>query len=127
VSKSTYPAFISHLESDFSGSPVIFPRTHSGYHHGYSTSTGIFTADRDGVYVFLYNIEAQSERVRTTLRVNAVDKFELVSDGRNTGYDDSSAVSVLQLSSGDKVSVGRKYGTVDSGQSIFFGILLFEM
>ncbi|XP_048732012.2 uncharacterized protein LOC125648967 isoform X2 [Ostrea edulis] len=127
VSKSTYPAFLASLGSDFSSSPVVFGSTYSGYHHGYSTSTGIFTADRDGVYVFLYNIEAQSELVRTTLRVNGVDKFELRSDGRSTGYDDTSAVSVLQLSPGDQVSVERKYGTVDGGQSLFFGVLLFEM
>jgi hypothetical protein len=77
--------------------------------------------------VFLFNTEADDELVRTTLIVNGIDKFEQRADGRNTGYDDTAAVSVIQLSSGDKVSVGRKYGTVDSGQSIFFGILLFEM
>jgi hypothetical protein len=79
------------------------------------------------VYVFLVNIEAQKKLVHTTLRVNGVDKFELRSDGRSANYDDSAAVSVLQLSSGDQVSVGCKYGTVDSGESIFFGVLLFEM
>ncbi|XP_048732014.1 uncharacterized protein LOC125648968 [Ostrea edulis] len=127
VSKSTYPAFLASLSGDFSGTPVVFGSTHSGYHHGYSTTTGIFTADRDGVYVFLYNIEAQSEIVRAALNVNGIDKFETRSDGRNNGYDDSSALSVLQLSSGDKVSVERKYGTVDGGQSMFFGVLLFEV
>ncbi|XP_056015426.1 uncharacterized protein LOC125673044 [Ostrea edulis] len=127
VSKSTYPAFISRLSSRYSGTPVLFNQTFSGYHHGYSVTTGIFTADRDGVYVFLYNIEAYNEIVLTTLRVNGVDKFELRSAGRSTEYDDTSAVSVLQLSSGDQVSVGLKHGTVDDDESLFFGVLLFEM
>jgi hypothetical protein len=77
--------------------------------------------------VFLYNIEAHTQITRATLNVNGIDIFETRSDGRNNGYDDTSAVSVLQLSTGDKVSVARKYGTVDGGESIFFGVLLFEV
>jgi hypothetical protein len=96
VSKSTFPAFICHLGFDSSASPVVFGTAHSGYHHGYSTRTGIFTAGRDGVYVFLSNVKSDDDLVYTTLRVNGVDKFELRSDGRNTGYDETSAVSVLQ-------------------------------
>ncbi|XP_048735534.2 uncharacterized protein LOC125650984 [Ostrea edulis] len=128
VSRSTYPAFLASLSGDFSGTPVVFGTTYSGYHHGYSTTTGIFTADRDGVYVFLYNIEAQWNLVRATLNVNGIDIFETRSDGRSYVYDETStAVSVLQLSSGDKVYVELKYGTVSGGESMFFGVLLFEL
>jgi hypothetical protein len=127
VSRSTYPVFLASLSRDFSGTTIVFDKTHSVYHHGYSTTTGIFTADRDGVYLFLCNIEAQTHIVRATLNLNGVDIFETRSDGRNNGYDDSSAVSVLQLSTGDKVSVKRKDGEVDGGETVFFGVLLFEM
>uniref|UniRef100_A0A8W8I9T9 C1q domain-containing protein n=1 Tax=Magallana gigas TaxID=29159 RepID=A0A8W8I9T9_MAGGI len=126
VNKTTYPLFLAHLYSDSSRTPVVFSRIYSSYHHGYSGSTGIFTADRDGIYIFLYNIEANRGLVRTDLRVNGVEKFETRSDGRHSGYDDTSAVAVLELSSNDQVSVGVKYGTVDGGQSLFFGTLLAE-
>lgn len=126
VNKTTYPLFLAHLYSDSSRTPVVFSRIYSSYHHGYSGSTGIFTADRDGIYIFLYNIEANRGLVRTDLRVNGVENFETRSDGRHSGYDDTSAVAVLELSSNDQVSVGVKYGTVDGGQSLFFGTLLAE-
>lgn len=66
------------------------------------------------------------ELVRTTLRVNGIDKFETRSDRRHSGFDDTSAVEVLGLSSNDQVSVGLKYGKVDSRESLFFGVLLTE-
>lgn len=88
--------------------------------------TGAFTADRDGVYLFLYNIEAYREIVRTTLRVNGVEKLETRSDGRHSTYDDTSAVTVLELSVNDQVSIGVKDGTVDNPGSLFFGVLLIE-
>lgn len=125
--KSNYPVFLAHLSSRSSKTPVIFDKTHSSYHHGYSVRTGAFTADRDGVYLFLYNIEACNEIVRTTLRVNGIEKFETRSDGRHSFYDDTSAVTVLELSVNDQVSVGVKDGTVDSPESLFFGVLLIEM
>ncbi|XP_061180568.1 uncharacterized protein LOC133189173 [Saccostrea echinata] len=127
VSKSTFPAFLAHISGGSSSTPVVYNIAHGGYHHGYSTSTGVFTADRDGLYLFLYNTEGKSKVVRTALRVNGVEIFETRSDGRHSGYDDTSAATVLRLSSNDHVSVGVKFGTVDGYQSLFFGILLCEM
>lgn len=124
--KSNYPGFLAHLSSRSSKTPVIFDKTHSSYHHGYSVSTGVFTADRDGIYLFLYNIEAYEEIVITTLRLNGVEKFETRSDGRLSKFDDSSAVTVLELSVNDHVSIGVKDGTVDNPESLFFGVLLIE-
>lgn len=123
---SNYPVFLAHLSSRSSKTPVIFDKTHSSYHHGYSVSTGVFTADRDGVYLLLYNIEAYDEIVRATLRVNGVEKFETRSDGRLSNFDDTSAVTVLELSVNDHVSIGVKDGTVDNPESLFFGVLLIE-
>lgn len=127
VSKVRYPAFLAHLSGDTTRSPIVFNRVHSGYHHGYSTSTGKFTADRDGVYVFLHNIEAAGSVVNTALAVNGNVKVETRSDGRHTGYDDTSAVTVLGLASGDQVYVNIQSGEADDGQTLFFGILLFEL
>ncbi|XP_062595463.1 uncharacterized protein LOC134256817 [Saccostrea cucullata] len=127
VSKSTYPAFLANLGSDTSRTPIVYRTTYGGYSHGYSTSTGIFTADRAGLYLFLYNTEGDSQLVRTALRVNGVEIFETRADGRHSGYDDTAAVTVLQLSSNDQVSIGVKSGTADSGQTLFFGILLYEI
>ncbi|XP_061180565.1 uncharacterized protein LOC133189171 isoform X2 [Saccostrea echinata] len=127
VSKSTFPAFLAHINGASSSTPVVYNTAHSGYHHGYSTSMGVFTADRDGLYLFLYNTEGQNKVVRTALRVNGVEILETRTDGRRSDYDDTSAVTVLQLSSNDRVSIGIKSGTVDDGQSLFFGILLFEI
>lgn len=119
---SNYPVFLAHLSSRSSKTPVIFDKTHSSY----SVSTGVFTADRDGVYLLLYNIEAYDEIVRATLRVNGVEKFETRSDGRLSNFDDTSAVTVLELSVNDQVSIGVKDGTVDNPESLFFGVLLIE-
>ncbi|XP_062581894.1 uncharacterized protein LOC134243673 isoform X2 [Saccostrea cucullata] len=124
VSKSTFPAFLAHASRDSNSTPVVYNQAHGSYHHGYSTSTGIFTADRDGFYLFLYNTEAYSRVTVTALRVNGVEIFETRSDGRRSDYDDTSAVTVLQLSKNDRVSIGVKSGEVDDGQSLFFGILL---
>lgn len=127
VSKATYPAFLVHLSGSSSSSPIVFNRVHSRYSHGYSTTSGKFTADRDGVYIFLHNIEADSRIVTTTLRVNGENKVETRSDGRHSGYDDSAVVSVLQLFTGDQVYVAIQTGTADGGQSLFFGVLLYEL
>lgn len=128
VSKVTYPAFLAHLSGSTTRSPVVFNRVHSGYHHGYSTSTGKFTVDRGGVYVFLHNIEAAGSVANTALAVNGNVKVETRSDGRHSGYDDTSAVTVLELSSGDQVYVNiQSGGEADDGQTLFFGILLFEL
>lgn len=124
--KSNYPVFLAHMSSSSSKTPVIFNKTHSNYHHGYSVSTGIFTADRDGVYLFLYNIEARREIVRTNLRVDGVKKFETRSDGRHSNFDDTSAVTVLELSVNDEVSIGVENGTASTPESLFFGVLLIE-
>lgn len=59
--------------------------------------------------------------------VNGNVKVETRSDGRHTGYDDTSAVTVLELASGDQVYVNIQSGEADDGQTLFFGILLFEL
>lgn len=123
--KSNYPVFLASLSSNTSRTPVIFDRTHSGYHHGYSKSTGVFTANRDGIYIFLFQIVAQDELVGTNLRVNGVEKLEIRPDGRYSFFDDASAVTVLELSLNDQVSIGVKNGMVDR-KSLFFGVLLVE-
>ncbi|XP_062584971.1 uncharacterized protein LOC134246608 isoform X1 [Saccostrea cucullata] len=127
VSKPTYPAFLAHIGKDSSRTPVVYDKAFGGYLHGYSTTSGVFTADRDGLYLFLYNTEAYKEIVRTAITVNGVEKFETRSDGRRTEYDDTSAVTLLQLFSNDRVYIEIKNGAVDENQSLYFGILLFEM
>lgn len=62
----------------------------------------------------------------TNLRVNGVEKLEIRSDGRFSHFDDASAVTVLELSLNDQISIGVKNGTVDETGSIFFGVLLVE-
>lgn len=118
VSKSTFPAFLAKINGYSSSTPVVYDTAHSGYHHGYSTSTGVFTADRDGLYLFLYNTEGYNEVVLTMLTVNGVEMLETRSDGRHTYYDDTSAVTVLQLTSKDRVSIGVKSGRVDEDGNI---------
>lgn len=120
--KSNYPVFLARLSSNASRTPVIFDTTHSGYHRGYSKSTGVFTADRDGIYLFLFQMVAITKQVRTNLIVNGVEKLEI----RPYSYPhDASAVTVLELSLNDQVSIGVKNGTVTT-RSLFFGVLLVE-
>lgn len=126
--KSNHPVFLASLSSNSSRTPVIFDRTNSDYHHhdGYSNSTGVFTADRDGIYIFFFHIVTKIELVVANLRVNGVEKLDIRSDGRNSYLDDASAVTVLELSLNDQVSIGVKNGTVDETGSFFFGVLLVE-
>lgn len=124
--KSDYPVFLASRSLNSSRAPVIFDTTHSVYHRGYSKSTGVFTADRNGIYIFLFRLEAKHELVRTNLRVNGVEKLEIRPDGRYSYFDDASAVTVLELSLNDQVSIGIKNGTVDDTGSLFFGVLLVE-
>ncbi|XP_062607509.1 uncharacterized protein LOC134269331 [Saccostrea cucullata] len=127
VSKSTFPAFLAHARLGSDSTPVVYDKAHGGYHHGYSTNTGVFTADRDGLYLFLCNTETFTRATVTALRVNEVEIFETRSDARHVNFDSTSAVTVLHLSSNDRVSIGVKSGRVDEKQSLFFGILLHEM
>lgn len=122
--KSNYPVFLASRSLNSSRAPVIFDTTHSGYHHGYSKSTGVFTADRNGIYIFFFQLEANT-LVRAHLRVNGVEKLEIRPDGRYSYFDDASAVTVLELSLNDQVSIGVKNGTV-ARKSLFFGVLLVE-
>lgn len=114
------------LYSSSRRSPIVFDQVYPNYSHGYSTSTGVFTADRNGVYIFLVNIEAHKMTTVTAIKVNGQEKTETRSDGRHESYDDTCAVSVLQLNENDRVSVKLKSGTADEGQTIFFGFLLHE-
>lgn len=65
---------------------------------------------------------AKARQVRNNLIVNGVEKLEI----RPYSYfHDASAVTVLELSLNDQVSIGVKNGTV-ARTSLFFGVLLVE-
>ncbi|MES1923135.1 coagulation [Bonamia ostreae] len=95
--------------------------------NGYSTSTGIFRCTKHGLYIFLVNVESNTQLLTAYIQVNYSRKTEIRSDGRRGGYDCTSAVAVLELNYGDEVSVYLTTGTADEGQTMFNGYLLHPL
>ena len=129
--KDTPVAFTAGIKSSsesWSGDILVFPHVITNKGHGYSSSSGKFTAPRDGMYIFTVTVVSYGSnwlyldivhddvrKVRTFLHESA-------------RYQTGTNLVVLELDRGDAVWVRRQGGQGYFSQSVplttFSGFLL---
>ena len=111
---------------------LVFPHIITNVGGGYNGTNGVFTAPRDGVYVFFCKITGSdnSGNMYFEFFLNGSAKTQNLVYGRNTNpYRTSSNSIVLQLTHGDKVWIqmyygGKHFSTGAGGGQSFSGYLL---
>ena len=89
-------------------------------HGSFNKSTGVFTVNKDGIYLFNFNGTGYSRGYsQINLRVNdVVNASSFFEHGESHFHYGSLAVSpVLELSRGDKVDVFVQFGSLSDGKS----------
>ena len=107
---------------------VIFNSVITNIGHGYSTSTGTFTAPQSGLYIFNLDIMVRAaNRQCLELVKNSFSMMKTYMEGTATNYASFSRMVILQLSRGDRVWVRSKGGDgilEGNGYSSFSGWLV---
>ena len=114
------------------GQTLVFPRIITNVGGGYNGNNGVFTAPRDGVYVFFCKITGRdnSGNMYFEFTLNGSAKTENLVYGRSANpYRTSSNSIVLQLTHGDRVWInmhrgGKHYSISAGGDQSFSGYLL---
>ena len=127
-----FTAIVTQDMTSQNGQTLVFPHIITNVGGGYNGNTGVFTAPRDGVYVFFCKITGRdnSGEMRFEFILNGSAKTHHLVYGRSAHpYRTSSNSIVLQLTHGDRVwikmSVGdRHYRSGDGGDQTFSGYLL---
>nr|XP_022289799.1 C1q-related factor-like [Crassostrea virginica] len=123
-----FTAGMTSASSSWEGDILVFPHVITNKGHGYSSSSGKFTAPRDGTYVF------------TVTGVSSYSKFlclDIVHDGLrkvrtyssdSARYQTGTKLVVLELDRGDAVWVkrfmGQGYHTNSVPMTTFSGFIL---
>ena len=106
---------------------VVFEKVVSNLGNGYNNNTGVFTAPRKGVYVFLWTMTTyQGHSFEAYLVKNGVDiKYLYINGGPQGGYETGSTSALLELKRGDRVWIrGGNGGRVDYPNIVFTGFKL---
>nr|XP_022320147.1 complement C1q-like protein 2 isoform X2 [Crassostrea virginica] len=111
--KDTPVAFTASLTSpsdSWLGDILVFPHVITNKGQGYSSSSGKFTAPRDGTYVFaLTAVSYYSNHLRLDIVHDGDSKVRTWSDS-SARYQTGTNLVVLELDRGDAVWVTRYYG-----------------
>nr|XP_022290582.1 uncharacterized protein LOC111102222 [Crassostrea virginica] len=130
--KVAFTATVTQDMTSQSGQTLVFPHIITNVGGGYNGNTGVFTAQRDGVYVFFCKITGRdnSGDIRFEFILNGSAKTHNLVYGRSTHpYRTSSNSIVLQLTHGDRVWIkmsegGKHYNYGAGGDQSFSGYLL---
>ena len=114
------------------GQTLVFPHIITNVGGGYNGITGVFTAPRDGVYVFFCKITGRDNPSSMSFEFilnGSAKTTNLVLGGSANPYRTSSNSIVLQLTHGDRVWVkmetgGNHYSWGAGGDQSFSGYLL---
>ena len=110
--KDTPVAFTAGMTSSsntWQGDILVFPHVITNKGQGYSSSSGKFTAPRDGTYVFTVTaVSYESNWLRLDIVHNSVSKVRTVSS--SSSYQTGTNLVVLELDRADAVWVGRYTG-----------------
>ena len=117
----------------YDGGKVIFSQTQSNLGDDYSTSTGLFTAETPGFYLFTVNLMKQSgyaDPVNCFLRKNLGNDgfvgFVEVYGNTDSGVYESSTTVILELEEGETIDLGACSNTEGMATSTTFaGFLLY--
>ena len=127
-----FTATVTRYMTSKSGQTLVFPHIITNVGDGYNGTNGVFTAPRDGVYVFFCKITGRDNPgdMYFEFTLNGSAKTMNLVYGRPANpYRTSSNSIVLQLAHGDRVWIkmargGRHYSTSVGGGQSFSGYLL---
>ena len=106
---------------------IQFRHAHTNIGGHYSETTGRFTCQYAGIYIFSLNIYKAYSSTGASCRIrHNGNALALVYISETTGYYESSASMIVQLSIGDIVDIGQcsDISTIDSWTSLY-GFLLY--
>ena len=117
----------------YDGEKVIFSETLSNVGDDYSTSTGLFTAEIPGFYLFTVNLMkafTYADPVNCFLRKNQGDDgfvgFVEVFGNTDSGVYESSTTVILELEEGETIDLGSCSNTEGmASDTTFAGFLLY--
>ena len=123
-----FTAGITSYSSTWQGDILVFPHVITNKGQGYSSSSGKFTAPRDGTYVFTVVVVSYDYKYLTLDIVHdGVSKVGTYSPGSSSRQTGTNLV-VLELDRGDAVwvkrSAGQSYYTHPVPYTTFSGFLL---
>ena len=130
--KVAFTATVTRDMTSQDGQTLVFPHIIINVGGGYNGNTGVFTAPRDGVYVFFCKITAllnSSDMVFDFILNGSAKTQNLVLGGSNHPARTSSNSIVLQLNHGDRVWIkmtvgGRHFSKGAGGDQTFSSYLL---
>ncbi|XP_010147550.1 PREDICTED: complement C1q and tumor necrosis factor-related protein 9A-like [Eurypyga helias] len=112
--------------------PIKFDKVLYNGLNDYNPGTGKFTCKYPGVYYFTYHITVYSRNVRVALVKNGIKMLHTV-DRYQSGEDQASGATILELQRGDEVWVQAHQGETFNGlfadaddDTTFSGFLLFS-
>ncbi|XP_078310878.1 uncharacterized protein LOC144618539 [Crassostrea virginica] len=131
LAKDTPVAFTAGMTSNsdtWQGDVLVFPHVITNKGQGYSSSSGKFTAPRDGTYVFTVTAVSYSDNYLNLVIVHdGVSKVRTYSHN-SARYQTGTNLVVLELDRGDAVWVerysGRGYTSVSVPLTTFSGFIL---
>ncbi|XP_078319056.1 complement C1q tumor necrosis factor-related protein 3-like [Crassostrea virginica] len=127
-----FTATVTQYMTSQHGQTLVFPHIITNVGGGYNGNTGVFTAPRDGVYVFFCKITSYSDPsdMYYEFILNGSAKTQNLVYGRTANpYRTSSNSIVLQLTHGDRVWIkmyqgGKHWSSGAGGDQTFSGYLL---
>ena len=123
-----FTACITSASSSWEGDILVFPHVITNKGQGYSSSSGKFTAPRDGTYVFtLTAVSFSSNSLYLDIVHDGVRKVRTMSY-KSASYQTGTNLVVLELDRGDAVWVkrdrGRSYYSESVPVTTFSGFIL---
>ena len=113
TAKDTPVAFTAGMTSNsrtWQGDILVFPHVITNKGQGYSSSSGKFTAPRDGTYVFTVSaVSYSSNYLKLDIVHDGGRKVRTLSHG-SASFQTGTNLVVLELDRGDAVWVTRHYG-----------------
>ncbi|XP_045147918.1 protein HP-25 homolog 2-like [Echinops telfairi] len=107
--------------------PIVFKDIIHNHQNLFNITTGLFSCQNSGVYVFGFDIELFQHPVKLRLMKNNAQVLEKEAKAKNS-FRHISETAILELTTGDRVWLESKLDTVEPGkgliQSVFFGYLL---
>ena len=127
-----FTATVTQFMTSQSGQTLVFPHIITNVGGGYNGNNGVFTAPRDGVYVFFCKITGRdntSDMYFEFILNGSAQTRNLVYGRSANPYRTSSNSIVLQLTHGDRVWIkiyygGKHYSYGVGGDQSFSGYLL---
>ena len=131
--QSAFSVYEYDYSPTYDGNKIIFSRTQSNLGDDYSTSTGLFTTEIAGFYLFTVNLMKVSryqDHVSCNLRRNQGDDahvgFVEVPANVGNGVYESSTTVILELDEGETIDVGACINPEGmSSETSFAGFLLY--